>query len=349
MKILIIGGSKFIGKAVAAHAAQSGHEVTLFNRGLQDPTSPHTTIRGDVERLSEFKSTLRALRPDAIIHCIAFNERHAADLIDVFSDIARLVVLGSQDCYEAFYQLNRGRDVAEVPIAEDGLTCPVRHYWKDLPGIKTHDDYDKNLLTTALLGAHAQGQVRASVLRLPMVFGPGDFQFRHRHGKFIRRIYDKQPTLVLGAVEQTSLYTFGYIDNVAAAIVHAAETPAVDGKIYNIGESKSRSLRRWAELYGEAAGGAYQIAILPDTLTELDRDSVNRPPRLILFDSRAFSSETGFTEPVSLPDQVMRTLAWGLKHPEALGPLPDYPTERRLIEVYGEFVKTHCSSETRVN
>ena len=33
MKVLIIGGTKFIGKAIAESAISKGHTVTLFNRG----------------------------------------------------------------------------------------------------------------------------------------------------------------------------------------------------------------------------------------------------------------------------------------------------------------------------
>ena len=33
MKILIIGGTKFLGRHLIDAAVQNGHEVTLFNRG----------------------------------------------------------------------------------------------------------------------------------------------------------------------------------------------------------------------------------------------------------------------------------------------------------------------------
>jgi 2'-hydroxyisoflavone reductase len=36
VKLLVLGGTKFLGRAVVTAALQAGHEVTLFNRGLQD-------------------------------------------------------------------------------------------------------------------------------------------------------------------------------------------------------------------------------------------------------------------------------------------------------------------------
>lgn len=339
MNILVIGGSRFIGKAVADLAATKGHGVTLFNRGMTEASSSFKCIHGDVDKLNDHKSALRDLKPDIVIHAIAYTRQHALDTIDVFSGSgAKLIVLSSQDCYEAFYQLNRGRDVAELPIAEDGQTCLKKHYWQDLPGTKTYPDYDKNIVTETFMSACAEGLLSATVLRLPMVFGPGDFQFRHRHGKIIRRIFDQHKSLVMGAVEQASLFTFGNIDNVAAAILHVAETPYASGKVFNIGECKSRSLRRWAEMYAEAAGTQFDLQIVPDALIENDMSAINNPPRLILFDTRAFSSETGFIEPISVREQVQKTLAWGLEHPDALGPRPDYDAEHRLIEAYSGFV-----------
>jgi 2'-hydroxyisoflavone reductase len=37
MRILVLGGTVFLGRAIVAAALASGHEVTLFNRGRRDP------------------------------------------------------------------------------------------------------------------------------------------------------------------------------------------------------------------------------------------------------------------------------------------------------------------------
>jgi 2'-hydroxyisoflavone reductase len=52
MKILILGGTKFLGRHLVDAALATGHEVTLFNRGQTNPTLfPNTeTIHGDREQ-----------------------------------------------------------------------------------------------------------------------------------------------------------------------------------------------------------------------------------------------------------------------------------------------------------
>jgi 2'-hydroxyisoflavone reductase len=49
MKILILGGTKFLGRALTESAVANGHEVTLFHRGLHDAGAfPHVQhIHGD--------------------------------------------------------------------------------------------------------------------------------------------------------------------------------------------------------------------------------------------------------------------------------------------------------------
>jgi 2'-hydroxyisoflavone reductase len=47
MRILVLGGSGFVGRAVAEAAVARGDEVTVFNRGHRDPVPGVTTLVGD--------------------------------------------------------------------------------------------------------------------------------------------------------------------------------------------------------------------------------------------------------------------------------------------------------------
>ena len=37
MRILILGGTRFLGRALVEAALERGHQLTLFNRGQSDP------------------------------------------------------------------------------------------------------------------------------------------------------------------------------------------------------------------------------------------------------------------------------------------------------------------------
>ncbi|HEV2373359.1 MAG TPA: NAD-dependent epimerase/dehydratase family protein [Streptosporangiaceae bacterium] len=54
MRILILGGTWFLGRAIAEEATSRGHEVTTFNRGQSGPDTPRThPVHGDRESLGD--------------------------------------------------------------------------------------------------------------------------------------------------------------------------------------------------------------------------------------------------------------------------------------------------------
>jgi 2'-hydroxyisoflavone reductase len=56
VRILILGGSRFLGRAFAAEALDAGHDVTVFNRGRSGPDLPGVTaIRGDRENPADLE------------------------------------------------------------------------------------------------------------------------------------------------------------------------------------------------------------------------------------------------------------------------------------------------------
>lgn len=334
MKLLIIGGTKFIGKAVAELASSQGHEVTLFNRSVTNIKPTFSTIQGNVEELLQYKNRLLAARPDVVLHCIAYTEKHAQDLVEIFKhNSAQLIVLGSQDCYEAFQQYNRNIESSNFPISEDMELSVLKYYWRN----KNHvggEDYDKNLMTEVLMQAYSKSLVRPTVFRLPQVYGPGDHQFQHRHGSIILRILDQQKKFILSPPDQGRLYTYGYVNNIAAAIVHSFENPKTIGKIYNLGEQKVRSFRRWAELYAEAAEWEFEFEILPAEILHQNASFRNLPPKNLFFDCSLFSKDTSYQDPIPLTECIRKTFEWGLRNPDRLGPRADYQREEYLLNKY---------------
>ena len=77
MRILIIGGTVFLGRALVDAARQRGHRVTLFNRGLSSPDAypDIETILGDRETDLE---RLRGGRWDAVIDTCGYAPRQLA-------------------------------------------------------------------------------------------------------------------------------------------------------------------------------------------------------------------------------------------------------------------------------
>ncbi|MFJ1933361.1 NAD-dependent epimerase/dehydratase family protein [Kitasatospora sp. NPDC088160] len=66
MRILVLGGSVFLGRAFVTEALARGHEVTVFNRGRSGPDLPGTvTVRGDRHNAGDLAALVeRAPGPD---------------------------------------------------------------------------------------------------------------------------------------------------------------------------------------------------------------------------------------------------------------------------------------------
>ncbi|MFM9735660.1 NAD-dependent epimerase/dehydratase family protein, partial [Streptomyces niveiscabiei] len=84
-----------------------------------------------------------------------------------------------------------------------------------------------------------------TVLRLPMVYGPGDRQ--HRLWSYLKRMDDRRPAILMGATQARWRTTRGYVENVAAAIALAVTDDRAAGRIYNVAELDAPEEAEWAQ------------------------------------------------------------------------------------------------------
>src|SRR2546423_799251 len=128
MRILIIGGTGFIGPWVVRRLLGEGHSVALFHRGQTAADLPPATshINGDRRNLSDFASKFRRFAPDVVLDMFPYAEQEAAVVMQTFRGIARRVVaLSSMDVYRTYGRFLRLEDGPPdlVPFAEN---APLR-------------------------------------------------------------------------------------------------------------------------------------------------------------------------------------------------------------------------------
>ncbi len=85
MKILVIGGSSFVGRGIALAAYERGHDVTVFNRGETSTDLPVAITRLVGYRRANL-SVLRGLSFDATIDAIAYDRRDVELLCDALGE-----------------------------------------------------------------------------------------------------------------------------------------------------------------------------------------------------------------------------------------------------------------------
>ena len=94
MRILVIGGTAFIGPHVVTRLSAMHHTVALFHRGQTEAALPRdvTHIHGERHRLADFAGELRHFDPEVVLDMIPTAEYEAQAVMSIFMGIARRVV-----------------------------------------------------------------------------------------------------------------------------------------------------------------------------------------------------------------------------------------------------------------
>jgi nucleoside-diphosphate-sugar epimerase len=333
MRILLLGGTRFLGPPLVRRLAAMGHAAAVFHRGRTHADLPAGVehILGDRDRLTDHAAELRRFRPQVVIDLIAYYERHALGLLAVFRGVAeRAVVLSSGDVYRAYgvFHGSEPGPVEPVPLAEDaplrGVLFPYRAQAAGPDDLAY--GYDKIPVERTVLGDPA---LSGTVLRLPMVHGPGDYQ--HRLYPYLRRIDDGRPAVLLDEAMAGWRCTRGYVEDVAGAIALAATDPRAAGRVYNVGEAHAPSEAEWVRAVGLAAGWRGEVVIVP-------RGRLPAPGNLeqdVVTDTTRIRRELGYHEEVPPAEALRHTVEWERRHPPDPAPPADYATEDALLADLG--------------
>ncbi len=321
MRFLLIGGTSFMGPAVARELLAGGHTVAVYHRGQTEGAVPDSVahIHGEREALAQARPALASFAPDVVIHMILMTEAQAEVFTEALTGVApRAVVISSQDVYRSYGRLigTEPGPPDPVPLTED---APLRDRLYPYRGEQPHaaddpqrwtDDYDKIPVERVVM---SEPTLPCAVLRLPAVYGPGDRQ--RRFHSLLRRMDDGRAAIALDDAEADWRWTHAYVEDVAHAIALAALDARSAGRIYNVGEQQALSLEERARAVAEAAGWRGRLVHVPaGRLPEAMRARVDTRQDLIA-DSSRIRVELGYSEPTPLAQTYARTVAWERANP----------------------------------
>ena len=340
LRVILVGGTGFIGPYVAQRLTRLGHQVTVYHRGDHEPRLPfgvrHVHSPLAARPVFGFPEELTALACDVVVAMHLVGERDARALADAFRGVARRVVaLSSGDVYRA-YGLVRGTETGPpdpCPLSEGApLRTKLYPYRGGRAGPYDPETYEK-ILAEREIARHTE--LPATILRLPVVFGPGDEQ--HRFFATVKRIDDGRRAFLLEERLATWRWTHGYVENIAHAIVLAVDREEAAGRIYNVGERATPSVAERVGKIAAAAGWRGTIVL---------QEASKLPPHLlvplhfdqeIVYDTSRLRRELGYEEPVSEAEALRRTIEWERANPPAqVDPAQfDYTAEDRALRDAG--------------
>ena len=205
MRILVIGGTGFIGAFVVRQLSAQGHDVAVFHRGQTNPALPPRVhhIIGDGKNLATHADQLQRFSPEVVLDMILGTASSAQSLVNTIQGIApRVVAASSIDVYRAYGRV-RGFEPGPpdpTPIPEDGLLRQRLRPHSAEETTRMHkvfswfeDDYEKIEVEKVIMGHR---DLPGTILRLPAVYGPGD-PLHRLFFSGLKHVEDKRPAILI--------------------------------------------------------------------------------------------------------------------------------------------------------
>ena len=125
MKLLILGGTRFVGRHLVTAALAREHEITLFNRGKHRGKDPSATLAG-VETIYGDRNNdlakLQGRRWDAVVDTSGYLPRTVRASVEVLSQsIDRYVFISSVSVYADFSVIGIDETSAVATLTSEQL------------------------------------------------------------------------------------------------------------------------------------------------------------------------------------------------------------------------------------
>jgi UDP-glucose 4-epimerase len=315
-RVMVTGGLGFIGSNLVRQLVAAGADVLIVDSLHPDYGGNRFNIHGLEDRVRlnvadvRDQTSMDALVADReVIFNLAGQVSHIDSMRDPYTDLdincraqlsmleacrkynpsVRVVYAGTRQVY--------GRP-DRLPVDESHLVRPA-----DINGVNKAAGEYYHLLYNNVFG------VRACSLRLTNVYGPRQLIRHNRQGFigwFIRLAIEGGDIQIFG--DGSQLRDFVYVDDAAAAFLHAGATDACNGEVFNVGGDEPISHRELVSLLIDVAGaGTMRFVEWPPEKKRIDIGS-------FYSDSTKFRHAVGWAPQVGLREGLGRTIAFYRQH-----------------------------------
>lgn len=246
-KVLVIGGTLFIGRNLVPELVKAGHEVwVLHRRPEHDLGKKVNSLVADRNDADAMKRLLAEGRFDVVFDNVYDWERGTT---------AAQVEAAARACGS---QLQRYVFMSSVAAYGDGLN----HHEGDALAPDDHpDSYVRNKAQSerALFRLHQRNGFPVVTIRPPFIYGPGNPFYREAF--FWDRLREGRPVVLPG--DGRRLMQFVYIKDLVGACLKAMDEPNAVGHAFNIANSRAVTQLDVVQAFADAAGKKATIVRIP--------------------------------------------------------------------------------------
>jgi nucleoside-diphosphate-sugar epimerase len=322
MRVLVIGGTLFIGKLLVKRLLGAAHEVTILHRKAEHPFGRKVrNLTADRNDIASVRAALAGHRFDAVYDLAYDWERGTtaqqveATAKSIPGDLSRYIFMSSVAAYGD--GLNHAED---DPLASD----------------MHNNDYVRNKAGSerALFRMYHESRFPVVTMRPPFVYGPENPFYREAF--FWDRLKADRPVIIPG--DGNRLMQFVYVNDLVEACFNALEKHTAPGRAFNVADEKPLTQVETVNEFAKAIGK-------PVTMVRVPRDIIARNGGNVFTDPLYFGQYYDvppITEAVGRVKRVLNvaltpfavglkeTLKWYTRHPSADKTL-DFTFEDKLI------------------
>ena len=253
-KVLVLGGSYFVGRKMVEFLAEHGYAVTVLNRGTRplsvEGVQQICCDRNDGEGM---KAALAEKKFDYVIDVswqdVSWVEKLCAAL--PFETVKKFVFISSSAVYDVEY--------LQIPFAENDALAENKYWTFYGKGKIDAENYYADFLKDK--------QTELVVVRPPYIYG--EYNYAQRESLIFRQLLEERPVVI---PKSDPKLQFIYTEDLAAIVECLLKAEIGKESVFNVGNRDAVTSREWVEACAKVVGKAPEIL-------EVDYRSLGRNAR----------------------------------------------------------------------
>lgn len=240
-KVLVLGGSYFVGRKIVEYLYKMGFDVSVLNRGTrQVPVSGVKQIICDRNNVDSMRAALKDQKFEYVID-VSWQDlswvRNTCEALP-FQTVRKFVFISSSAVYDI--------DSLKIPFHEDNALGENKYWTFYGKGKIDAENYYSNFLSTT--------STDLIILRPPYIYG--EYNCSQRESLIFRQLVEDKPVVIPKSNPQLQ---FLYTEDLADIIFCLWNSSLPNIYIANVGNQMSVTSREWIETCAQVVGKTLEI------------------------------------------------------------------------------------------